>query len=97
MHLQFFFFFQIRVVNAFRSSLYETRHYKRSMNSVHSIHNFLPTMHYEHDYDDDEILHEQNEDEATPSLNPASHKFTAAVELVTAQQNDKIDLVNPEV
>nr|BCY27130.1 plasma membrane Ca++ ATPase isoform a [Phallusia philippinensis] len=43
---------QIRVVNAFRSSLYETRHYKRSMNSIASIHDFLPQQ--QHDDDDDE-------------------------------------------
>uniref|UniRef100_H2Z407 Calcium-transporting ATPase n=1 Tax=Ciona savignyi TaxID=51511 RepID=H2Z407_CIOSA len=44
---------QIRVVNAFRSSLYETRHYKRSMNSLTSIHDFLPQQH-QHDDDDEE-------------------------------------------
>ena len=47
-------FFQIRVVNAFRSSLYETPHYKRSMNSLQSIHDFLPLQpHYGDDDDED--------------------------------------------
>lgn len=63
---------QIRVVNAFRSSLYETRHYKRSMNSVHSIHNFLPSTHHygNEDDDDDETLqaHSSGRNSPTRSL-----------------------------
>ena len=57
----FSFSFQIRVVNAFRSSLYETRHYKRSMNSIASIHNFLPQInHHDDDEDDDDDQQHHN-------------------------------------
>ncbi|XP_039264361.1 plasma membrane calcium-transporting ATPase 2-like isoform X2 [Styela clava] len=79
---------QIRVVNAFRSSLYETRHYKRSMNSVHSIHNFLPAMHQYENYDDDEddevMTQEQisditNQIKQNTAMSPPVHFMSAEI------------------
>ena len=78
-HLSFLFFsiLQIRVVNAFRSSLYETRHYKRSMNSITSIHNFLPQINHHDDDDDDDdaspnkvLLEMQDQNATTTTTSP---------------------------
>nr|CAB3224470.1 plasma membrane calcium-transporting ATPase 3 [Phallusia mammillata] len=68
-------FDDIRVVNAFRSSLYETRHYKRSMNSIASIHDFLPQQ-QQHDDDDDD---QDSTPERQPLANVPEQEQDAAV------------------
>lgn len=79
------FLLQIRVVNAFRSSLYETRHYKRSMNSIASIHNFLPQINHHDDDDDDDIVDDQQQKPLVDDVSNNDVTITTAAETTTQQ------------
>ena len=81
----FVLFSQIRVVNAFRSSLYETPHYKRSMNSLQSsIHDFLPYQSSHYGDDDDDDLQVENQVPVEPASMTDENKLASSHVQVSA-------------